>query len=92
MIMNDPRKKMATLIVAKLKKGGESMKEQPEKDGAEQELNSHEIAADEILSAIESKDAKALTEALKSFVEMCDESEDESETEDMGTEASPEIE
>ena len=75
--MQDKKKSMASILVAKLKKPGE-ITEAPMKDGAEQD---NEIAlrsaADEILSAIESKDADMLVGALKSFQEMCSENEPE---------------
>lgn len=41
------------------------------------EYDGHQAAADEVMSAIESKDPAALKEALKSFVEMCSYSNDD---------------
>lgn len=79
MLMKDDKKKAATLIISALKPAPSKV---AEKDGAEQEMNDHSIAADEILLAIEKKDVNALAEALKSFIQMCEYSEDEAEMEE----------
>jgi hypothetical protein len=77
MFMGDNKKKMTTLILDKMK--GDSTKPVPMKDGGEID-NSIGIdsASEEIMSAIEKKDVKALTSALKSFMDMCYEEEGES--------------
>lgn len=78
MLMKDDKKKMATVIVAKMRGGGERSYDAPEKDGAEKEMSPHDVMTEEIMHAIEAKDADALKEALKSFVSQClDEYEDE---------------
>lgn len=76
---DDKNKKSATVIISRLRKDQpEEMKEAPMEDGAYQDVNELEVAAEEIMSAIESKDAKALKESLKSFMSMCEDSEEES--------------
>jgi hypothetical protein len=74
--MKNDKKGMATVIMSRLKDGKEvSVDEQ-------QEVDQLDIAAQEILMALERKDSKQLKEALKSFYEMCDSMEDEMESED----------
>lgn len=74
MMMGDDKKNRATVIMAKLS----GSKEQPEKRESNEmgdEVDKSiplDSAAEEILAAVESKDASALREALKSFYEMCD--------------------
>ena len=75
--MSDDKKKMATLIVAGLRKPESEPQPQPESE----DTSGHEVAADEILSAVQAKDPKALSEALKSFVEMCMSYDDEEQSE-----------
>ena len=59
-------KKIASLIVAT-----------PEKKISEpKDMVGIDAAAEEILSAIETKDKSALVGALKSFIQMCDEEEE----------------
>lgn len=80
MLMKDDKKSMATLIVAKMKSpNSDEQLKSNEKDGAEQEQDEYSMAADEILAAVESKDSKQLAEALKSFVTICMNSEEEEE-------------
>ncbi len=76
MLMNDPKKRMAAIVVAKL--AGKPETEVPEME--QQSPDELAIAAEEILAAVESKDAAKLAESLKAFYEMCKcaESEDES--------------
>jgi len=67
MMMSDDKKKQATIIVASMKKPeSEPMPEKPSEDVSELE-----VAADEIMQALERKDSKAMSEALKSFIDMC---------------------
>lgn len=78
MFMSDDRKKRATLIVDGMRN---SLKEMP-KDVNGDEIDAKdalEAAAQDIMSALESKNPAALVEALKSFMEVCEVAEGESE-------------
>ena len=91
MLMKDDKKKMATLIVAKMRNGGERTHEAPEADGAEKDMSEGDVLAEEVLHAIKSGNADDFSEALKAYVSHCieaNESEDESE-EDESAEAEP---
>lgn len=80
MFMKDKKKGIASILVAKLGKPG--LSEAPMSEGAEQDNDiALKSAAEEILSAVESKDASMLVSAMKSFYEMCDSAEDNSESE-----------
>lgn len=75
MMGSNDHKKLATVIVASLgKHAGES------DEGSDKGVD-YDSASEEILSAIKDGDPKALTEALKSFYEMC-ESEEHDDGED----------
>jgi hypothetical protein len=76
--MKDDKKKLATVIVAKIG-NKDKEKEMPEREGAEMESDNLDLIADEIMSAFEKKDVKALKESLLAFIESKDEYEDESE-------------
>lgn len=79
MIMPDKKKAVSVLIARMKQPKEEQVSKAPEKDGVEQDSSiGLESAADEIMSAVESKNAKALVEALKSFMEMCDSEQGES--------------
>ena len=58
---------IAILAALKAKK-----KPEMEMEDSEESTSGCEVAAEEILAAIEAKDAVALSEALMSFIEMCD--------------------
>lgn len=77
MLMKDPKKNLATLIVGKMRPD----ETKPTTDGAEYDPSvGYKSAAEEILKAIEDKSPEALVEALKSFHEMCmNEPEEESQ-------------
>lgn len=79
MLMSDDKKKLATIIVNKAKSGKpEEMVEAPMEDGAEQDDSiAKETAAADLISAIESKDAKALAAAFSDLMELCEYSEPE---------------
>jgi NTP pyrophosphatase (non-canonical NTP hydrolase) len=79
---DDSKKKIAALIIAKKIPSGESeMKEAPKDEYGD--MTSYDTglmqAAEEILSAVEKKDAKMIKEALKSFMSMCTNEEEDSE-------------
>lgn len=78
MLMKSDPKKMAAMILISKKPSYDEMKKsnaeakQSVADGSE----GYEVAAEDIMKAIESKDAKSLSQALQSFVSMCDAQED----------------
>jgi hypothetical protein len=86
MIMNDDKKNRATIIVRKI-----SGNMEPVQNAERAEINEmgDEVdnsiglmsAAEDMMSAVQSKDAKALKNALKSFIDMCESSDDQEEKE-----------
>lgn len=79
------KRNKASMIIASLPK--KAMEEvMPE---AEMQVDPQEVAAEELMSAIAAKDAKALKEALKSFMSLC---EDEYEAEEESSESESEAE
>jgi len=79
---DDSKKKIAALIIAKKNPEGESEMKNAPKDDKDNE-SSYDMgldsAAEEIIQAVEAKDAKKIKEALKSFVSMCMSEEEDSE-------------
>lgn len=61
--MDDKKKGLAALLVAKMPKGD---------DKAEHEPSGKEMAAEDMLRAFEEKDVEGLKEALSAFIEHCD--------------------
>jgi hypothetical protein len=83
MILGGEKKKIASLIVSRMKPSAPASPVGPaaEDEGAGKDAGLLS-AADEIMSAVHAKDAQGLVEALKSFLDMAegaDESEPESE-------------
>ena len=73
MLMSDDKKKSITMIMAKIGKKPDNMKEVPQDQGADQDSSiGAETAAEELLKAIESKSAAGIVEAFKSLMEMCE--------------------
>jgi hypothetical protein len=86
MLMKNDKRKMATIIVAKMNKNPEKMMEKSQHEGAEQETTDElDMIAEEVMNALQSKDVKAFKEAMKSMIEVCmnnsEDYEEESEVE-----------
>lgn len=80
MPMFEDKKKIASVIVKKIGER-EQMGERHQEDGAVQDNSiALQSAAEEMMSAMESKDAKALMSALKSFIDMSRDMKEESES------------
>lgn len=72
MLMKDDKKKSVSLIMGKLMGDKPEVSEAPTKDGVEQDDSvALDTAAEELLSAIESKSPKGIVAAIKSMIEMC---------------------
>lgn len=85
MLMKDNKKNnMAAIVVSKIKdRVDETVSEAPKNaDGAlaDVEMDGPAVAADEVFAALESKDKGAFIDAMKSMVQMCMDSNHESET------------
>jgi hypothetical protein len=86
MLMMGGKRKIASTIVGKLKGAPDFVQKLGEKS-KDVDMNMPEVdsspglmsAAEDLISAIESKDAKKVMSALKSAYAMCDAEEDESE-------------
>lgn len=73
MLMKDDKKKSVSLIMGKLMGDKPEVSEAPSENGAEQDDSvAVETAAEEMMSAIESKNPKAFVEAFKSLIELCE--------------------
>ncbi len=71
MMMQDDKKKRVAMIVAKLSPASDS-KNAPEENQEEDSMDMGlEAAAEDIMAAHASKDAKAFASAMKSFIQMC---------------------
>jgi hypothetical protein len=72
-IMQGDKKKSVALIMSRLGSPDEKVEQAPTVDDVEQDHSIPlESAAEEILMALENKSPKALVEALKYFLEMCE--------------------
>lgn len=92
--MKDDKKKSVSMIIAKMKSDkpsygdmkseNENMSESPTNENGDEMDNStaHEAAAEEVMSALESKDKKAFVSSLKSLVQMCMDEYESSEKEE----------
>lgn len=75
MLMKDNKRSITTII-----SGLGAPEQEAKPDNVEQDASiGLDTAAEEILKAVESKSPKALVEALKSFMEMCDYEEADSD-------------
>jgi hypothetical protein len=63
--MKDSKEKGIAIILGKL------AKEKKPAEGPAEEGDDYAAAAEEVMSAIEAKDAEGLGQALKSFITMC---------------------
>lgn len=76
------KKKMATIVVSKLKPSRAEMLEDAPSNAMGDAKDSDiakQSAAEELLKAIESKDAKAVASAFSSMMELCEEQSEEAE-------------
>ena len=84
MMLSDDPKKMASMIIVSMKgkKPGDKMVS-GEKDGAEDSSMDPGLlaASEEVLNAIKSDDSRGMAEALKSFMDICYSTEEDSEGE-----------
>ncbi|MEZ0208566.1 MAG: hypothetical protein ACAH17_00110 [Candidatus Paceibacterota bacterium] len=79
--MKDDKKKSVSLIMGKLMDKKPEVEEAPTEDGIEQDDSiAVDTAAEELISAIESKSPKAVVSAIKSLMDLC-QSEPEPEQE-----------
>lgn len=76
MIINNPKDRTVTLYM-----GGDSMQNEMQgpEEGMDYDKEGLKSAAEDILQAVDSKDAGGLAMALQSFWSLCDKDEDEGE-------------
>ena len=82
MIMLNDKKKMSSIILSRMKDGKSQDQEVKPSEETPEAHDDLSVAAEEIMQAINDKDVPALKAALKSFFEMADSQEDESEGEE----------
>jgi len=88
--MRDDKKKMATIIMAKMGKKPEEQEVPQSEDGAEQDDSTAlKTAGEEFLQAIESKSPLAVAEALKALIELCESPEQEAAEHEQEPEEQP---
>ena len=81
-MMLPDKKKIASVIVDKMKPKSEEPMEEIKSENNESDYSmAKEDAAKKMLSAFEKKDSKMLVAALQDFMDMCEMEEDESEDE-----------
>lgn len=68
MLMKDQKRNLASIIVAKMTKPSP---ESSESENMEPEYDELQAAADEVMAAIDTKDAVQLKDALKAMIQMC---------------------
>ena len=78
-MMMDDKKKQVTMIMAKMGKAPEA-KETNEAGDEVDDSMPKSAAADELISALHSKDAKGVVEAFESLMELCSGSDYEAES------------
>ena len=82
MIMLNDKKKMSSIILSRMKDGKSQDQEVKASEETPEAHDDLSVAAEEIMQAINDKDVPALKAALKSFFDMADSQEDESEGEE----------
>ena len=82
MMSDDSKKKQATMIIASMSKKPKPESEPSEASEMESEVSGLEMAAEDVMAALEKKDAQALMHAMKAFHGMCMDEESESEYEE----------
>lgn len=84
MLMKPDRKKMASIIVAKMGAAPAEAHEAPTNaagDETNTEMDGPAMAADDVFHALETKDKAAFIDAMKSMVSMCMDADEGSEEE-----------
>jgi hypothetical protein len=85
MMMLPDKKKMASIIVAKIKPGKsqeEVVDEVQPGEAVDDKSMALEDAASMMMQAVEKKDAKMMVSALKDFIDMCEMKEESYESEE----------
>ena len=85
MLMKDNKKKMLSMIVQRAKGPTDidNLKPVESENGVEQDYSvPAEAAAEDLLSALSSKNPKAIVEAFKALSELCESESEEPESED----------
>ena len=87
--MKDDKRKMATIIVSKMKNGEDQYRPKLTEAGAE---NSHEdemyMIADDVLRSIQDGDVRTFKRSLEAFIHACMDKDDKSESSEYESESS----
>ena len=66
-----PKGILSVLLASKMKPSKKGPEEMMDENEEEMEKGDLDIAAEEVISALDSRDPQALAESLKAFIEMC---------------------